>query len=214
VDGIGVRAIMMVRIRIFLVAASLAFAGMLIASPAAAQFARSPGAKFLEAVKGEKNSEVVEALNEVGTTVVNTRDFSSRETALHIVAKRGDLLYTRFLLQKGANPNLRDVKGNTPLMVAVSAGHGDLIAPMVAAKVNVNQGNDSGETPLIRAVQRRDLVMTRELLAAGADPDQADSLAGKSARAYAAEDTRSPALAKLFADTPKRERRVVSGPKL
>jgi len=109
---------------------------------------------------------------------------------------------------------LRDIKGNTPLMVAVSGGFADLIAPLVAAKTNVNQGNDSGETPLIRAVQRRDLAMVRELIAAGADPDQADSLAGKSARAYADEDTRTPALARLFVDIPKRQRRAVSGPTL
>ena len=186
----------------------------LTGGPAVAQFAQSPGAKFLEAVKTEANNDVVKALNESGTTLVNTRDFSTRETALHLVAKRGDLIYTRYLLQKGGNPNLRDRDGNTPLMVAVNAGHGELIAPLVAAKANVNQGNDSGETPLIRAVQRRDLVMVRELIAAGADPDQADSLAGKSARVYANEDTRTPALAKLFVDLPKRERRAVSGPTL
>lgn len=183
-------------------------------SPARAQIGQSPGAKFLTAVKEEKNNEVVEAVNAGGPALVNTRDFSSRETALHIVAKRGDPLYTRFLLQKGANPNLRDVRGSTPLLVAVSAGHSELISIFIAANANVNLGNDSGETPLIKAVQRRDLVMVRDLIKAGADPDQADSLAGKSARVYAEEDTRTPALAKIFADTPKRERRAVSGPTL
>lgn len=195
-------------------ALAVCVASATIAGPAIAQLGQSPGAKFLAAVKEEKNNEVVAAVNESGSAIVNTRDFSSRETALHIVAKRGDVLYTRFLLQKGANPNLRDVRGSTPLLVAVSAGHADLIAVFVAAKANINQGNDSGETPLIKAVQRRDLVMVRDLLAAGADPDQADSLAGKSARAYAMEDTRTPALAKVFADTPKRERKAVSGPTL
>lgn len=179
-----------------------------------AQLGQSAGTKFLTAVKEEKNGEVVAAVNEGGTSIINTRDFSSRETALHIVAKRGDLLYTRFLLQKGANPDLRDVNGSTPLLIAVSAGHGELIAAYVAARANVNQGNDSGETPLIKAVQRRDTAMVRELIAAGADPDQADSLAGKSARIYAEEDTRTPGLAKIFADTPKRARRPVAGPSL
>lgn len=194
--------------------AAACLASGVINGPVSAQLGQSPGAKFLEAVKEEKNNEVVAAVNENGAAIVNTRDFSSRETALHIVAKRGDVLYTRFLLQKGGNPNLRDVRGSTPLLVAVSNGHADLVSVFVAAKANVNQGNDSGETPLIKAVQRRDLVMVRELIAAGADPDQADSLAGKSARIYANEDTRTPALAKIFADIPKRERRAVSGPTL
>ncbi|OYY78324.1 MAG: hypothetical protein B7Y43_07420 [Sphingomonas sp. 28-62-20] len=201
-------------VRLAALAMLVMMSGVALVSPAAAQLSQSPGSKFLSAVKEEKNNEVVAALSVGGATVVNTRDFSSRETALHIVAKRGNLLYTRFLLQKGADPNLRDIKGNTPLMVAVSGGFADLIAPLVAAKTNVNQGNDSGETPLIRAVQRRDLAMVRELIAAGADPDQADSLAGKSARAYADEDTRTPALARLFVDIPKRQRRAVSGPTL
>lgn len=194
--------------------AAATIAAVSTGNDAKAQLGPSPGAKFLTAVKEEKNNEVVEAVNAGGPALVNTRDFSSRETALHIVAKRGDSLYTRFLLQKGANPNLRDVRGSTPLLVAVSAGHSELISIFVAAKANVNLGNDSGETPLIKAVQRRDLVMVRELIKAGADPDQADSLAGKSARAYAEEDTRTPALAKIFADTPKRERRAISGPTL
>ena len=205
---------MMAMVRLAALAMLVMMSGVALVSPAAAQLSQSPGSKFLSAVKEEKNNEVVAALSIGGATVVNTRDFSSRETALHIVAKRGNLLYTRFLLQKGADPNLRDIKGNTPLMVAVSGGFADLIAPLVAAKTNVNQGNDSGETPLIRAVQRRDLAMVRELIAAVADPDQADSLAGKSARAYADEDTRTPALARLFVDIPKRQRRAVSGPTL
>lgn len=187
----------------------------LIAVPASGQLGgRTTGPKFLQAVRDENNNDVVAALNELGTTLVNSRDYNSRETALHIAARSDNAVYVRFFLQKGADPNLQDRDGNTPLMVAVNSGHGDLIEIFVAARADVNKQNNSGETPLIRAVQRRDLSMTRELLAAGADADQADSLAGKSARAYAEEDVRTPALAKLFADIPKRDRRAVSGPKL
>lgn len=182
--------------------------------PADAQLGQSNGYKFLQAVREAKGEDVTKLLNEPGSTIVNTKDYSSGETALHIVAKRGDATYTRFLLQKGANPNLRDGRGNTPLMTAVSAGAQPLIAILLAAKANVNIGNAAGETPLIRAVQLRDIQMVRELITAGADADQADSLAGMSARDYAKSDTRTPALAKLFDDVPKRDRRVVSGPKL
>ena len=48
-----------------------------------------------------------------------------------------------------------------------------------------------GETPLIIAVQNRDLALVRLLLANGADPDRTDSAAGFSARDYARRDTRS-----------------------
>ncbi len=185
-----------------------------IGSGASAQIGQSNSYKFLQAVREAKGEEVTKLLNEPGSTIVNTKDYSSGETALHIVAKRGDATYTRFLLQKGANPNLRDGRGNTPLMIAVSAGAEPLIAILLAGKANVNIGNAAGETPLIRAVQLRDVQMVRDLIAAGADPDQADSLAGMSARDYAKSDTRTPALAKLIDDVPKRDRRAVAGPKL
>lgn len=179
-----------------------------------AQLGQSQSYKFLEAIRGEKGEEVQQLLNQPGSVIINTKDYSSGETALHIVVKRGDPVYTRFLLQRGANPNLRDGKGNTPLMAAVSAGAGSIVPLLITGKANVNIANDSGETPLIRAVQRRDMQVIRDLLAAGADPDQVDNLAGLSARDYAHQDTRSPAIAKLIDETPKRERRAVSGPNL
>jgi ankyrin repeat protein len=191
---------------------SLAFLSVL-AAPAAAQF-QSEGYKFLQAVRDAKTNEVVTTLNKPGTTVVNTRDVTSGEAALHITARRGDVAYTTFLLQKGADPNIRDGKGSTPMLTAIDSGHGDMASLLILGRANVNLANSSGETPLIRAVQRRDLALVRVLLAANADPDQRDVIAGLSARDYAARDTRSPAISKVLADAPKATKRAVSGPKL
>lgn len=192
---------------------SIMLAALVAASPAAAQIGQSDGYKFLEAIRDANGDDAQKLLSKPGTTIVNTQEYSSRETALHIVARRGDVLYTRFLLQKGANPNLRDAKGNTPLMVAVNAGADGVIDYLIRGKADVNLANQAGETPLIRAVQLRNQVIVRQLLAAGADPDQADSIAGQSARAYAIADKRYPALAQIFADIPKRDRRALVGPR-
>lgn len=187
--------------------------GLLAASaPALAQLGQSDGYKFLEAVKEAKGAEATELLSKPGTTIVNHKDYNSGETALHIVVKRSDALWTRFLLQRGADPNARDGRGNTPLMLAVQVGASDLVSILVAGKANVNLANQSGETPLIRAVQRRDLQLVGELLKAGANPDQADNLAGRSARDYALDDTRFPQLAEAFKAIPKRNSRAVAGP--
>ena len=193
---------------------ALATAAIGIAAvPAQAQLGQSESYKFLQAVKDAKGDDVTKMLEKPGTTIINTRDFSTGEGALHIVVRRGDETYLRFLLARGADPNLKDGKGNTPMMLAAANGEVGLIEILVTAHANVNLANASGETPLIRAVQRRDLGTVRTLLADGADPDQADLLAGMSARDYAHQDTRSPAIAKLIDETPRKARRAVSGPK-
>ena len=190
-------------------------AAFLLAVPTLASAQQqSEGYKFLEAVKNEKGSDVEQALNKPGTTVINTRSVSTGETALHIVVENGSETYLTFLLQRGANPNVRDNAGNAPIVMAANKGRNDLVERFIAGKANVNYGNSNGETALIAAVRRRDLSMIQSLLAAGADPDQPDLLAGQSARDYAKLDTRSPAVAKALADAPKAKRAVVSGPKL
>ena len=188
-------------------------AALSLAVPATAQF-QSESYKFLNAVRDAKGDEVIAALNKPGTSIVPTPDVTTAETPLHIVVKRGDVAYTNFLLARGADPNARDAKGNTPLLVAVTSGNEQLIAPLIDGKANPNLGNSSGETPLIIAVHRRDSGMVRDLLAAGGDPDQADVIAGRSARDYATLDTRATAIARIIADTPKKQRRAIAGPRL
>ena len=197
--------------RIFGTALAAALLG--IAAPASAQIGGSDSYKFLQAIRDAKGDDVMKFLDQPGTTIINTRDYTTGETALHIVIKRGDMTYVRFLLAKGADPNMKDNRGNTPLLLAATSGLTEMINVLIQQGANVNIGNASGETPLIRAVQNRDLATARVLLTAGADPDQPDLLAGKSARDYATDNVRAPAIAKLFADTPKKPRRATSGPK-
>lgn len=154
-----------------------------IAVPGAAQF-KSDGFKFLEAVKERDGDEVTRFLKEPGSTLVNTRDITSGETALHIVTKRSDALWIRFLTQNGANPNIRDKDGNTPIQIAVIVGPIDSVEALIKAGADINSTNASGETPLMTAVHRRDVALVRLLLEKGANPDQNDN-SGRSARVYA-----------------------------
>lgn len=158
---------------------------MLLASPAQAQF--SDGYKFLEAVKKKDAGKVTELLNEPGSTIINARDLVSGAGALHIVTERRDLVWIRFLVAKGANPNSRDKKGVTPLVVASRLGFLEGVQELILAGARVDESNDAGETPLISAVHRRDISMMRVLLKAGADPDRNDN-SGRSARDYAVLD--------------------------
>jgi ankyrin repeat protein len=193
----------------------LVLAAALLAAPAALPAQRmSDSYEFLKAVREADGNKVTQILDKPGSRIINTRD-DSGDAALHIVTKRGDVTYLRFLIARGANINIQDGRGNTPLMLAVSASCFDCVDVLTQQKANVNLANASGETPLIRAVQLRNLEMARRLLDAGANPDQRDVVAGLSARDYATRDTRSPALTKLLADAPKAgSSRRVAGPGL
>lgn len=193
---------------------ALAAAALLACAPALAQYG-SPQYQFLQAVKDGKAEDVQNAVEKPGSRMVDTRDVETGEGALHIVVRRDDLTYLRYFLQHGADPNLRDDKGATPLLLAVTIGQTDTIPLLLAAHANVNLANNAGETPLIRAVQRRDLATVRDLLAAGANPDLRDRLAGRSAREYAQRDTRAPALIKIINEKPEKPVNInIAGPKL
>lgn len=164
-----------------------AAAGM-IPAPALAQY--SPGYQFLKAIEKGDGNEVVQLLQKHSNTLVESRDITSGESALHIavknmVSKGQDLLWVQFLLQHKANPNVRDNRGITPLMLASQNGLVDAVNALIGAGAQVDTGNATGETPLIAAVHRRDIAMMRVLLKGGANPDRADS-SGRSARDYAA----------------------------
>ena len=156
---------------------------MALGAPAAAQN-YSPGYKFLEAVDEKDIAEVEKLLGKTGATLINSRDITSGRTGLHIAAARRDIVWLVFLANKGANPNIADNRGVTPLMLASSLGFSEGVDALIKAGARVDEPNEAGETPLISAVHRRDTQMMRVLLEAGADPDRADN-SGRSAREYA-----------------------------
>jgi len=162
--------------------AALAACGLLVAAPVAAQF-QSEGYKFLEAVKERKGDEATDMLNKPGTQIVNTRDITSGDTGLHIAVARSDVLWVRFLLQRGGDPNIRNKKGITPLQLATAMGFTDGVEALIKGGASVNISDQTGETPLIAAVHARNVSMVRLLLEKGADPDHNDN-SGRSARNY------------------------------
>ena len=164
------------------------------AIPAQAQF--SDSYKFLEAVRKKEGDKVTEALNEPGTQIVNTKDYTTGQTALHIVVARRDLTWVQFLIAKGANVNARDNRGVTPLVQASEMGFIEGVDELIKSGARIDEANNTGETPLISAVHRKDLALVRMLVKAGANPDRPDN-SGRSARDYASLDKGNPVLGEL-----------------
>ncbi|KAK0336397.1 hypothetical protein LTR94_008911 [Friedmanniomyces endolithicus] len=159
-------------------------------APVAAQAQFSNNYNFLKAVKDADGDKATELLQKPGSTVINSRDVTTGETALHIVIGRRDTTWLNFMLSKGANPNLADNNGTTPLLLAVQ---------------------NRGETALIRAVQLRDIGLVRLLVAQGANADKRDTIAGMSARDYAERDSRTPGLVEAL-DSAKANAAAPKGP--
>jgi uncharacterized protein len=170
----------------------------LTALPVAAQF--SDSYNFLKAVKDRKGEEAEKYINVPGSglVILNTRADDTGETALHIVTARRDYDWLGYLLGKGAKPDIADKKGTTPLMLATQLGWADGAQLLLTMKANIDATNRSGETALIRAVQLRNTEMVRLLMKGGANPDKQDTVAGYSARDYAAQDGRGSAILSII----------------
>ncbi|MEY3658665.1 MAG: hypothetical protein RLZZ561_1685 [Pseudomonadota bacterium] len=166
---------------------------------ASAQF--SDSYNFLKAVRERDGDKATDLLSKPGTVIIDTRDVSTGETALHIVVKRRDATWLAFLLARGAKADIRDRDGNTPLIAATQIGFVEAADMLLKRRAQVDATNGQGETALILAVQQRDLAMVRLLLAAGANPARTDRAAGMSALDYARRDSRAAVILKLLEDT-------------
>ena len=172
-------------------------AGFMMASaPAAGQMA-SDGAAFVDAVRKSDGNAAKKIIDERGATVINARAYDG-STALAVAIGNRDEDWTAFLLNQGADPNLPSKGGETPLMAAARIGYDDAVGWLLGLGVKVDATNKMGETALIVAVQQRRARIVRALLAAGANPDKADTAAGLTARDYAKRDSRSREILQLI----------------
>ena len=180
-----------------------------MAMPAQAQF--SDGYNFLKSIRDRDGQKVTDFINKPGSgaVLINTRDGSTGEGALHIVTKRRDVTWLSFLLAKGANPDMRDGDGNTALMLSSQLGFAEGLSLLIDRRAQIDLANNRGETPLMRAVQNRDIATVRTLLAAGANPNKADTSSGLTARQFAERDLRSAAIVKAMDDVKPRPKAKV-----
>lgn len=164
-------------------------ATLLLAGPAQAQF-QSQGYKFLEAVKKHDGEAVEKMLSSSGSKstpgdiIINARDITTGDSALHLIIGQRDLKWLTYLVAKGADVNIRNFRGTTPLWLAINTGFIDGASLLIAQGAQVNNPGPAGETPLIAAVHQRNLDLVRTLIKAGAIATRADN-SGRNALDYA-----------------------------
>ena len=93
---------------------------------------------------------------------------------LNNAAVSGGTTKIRACLLLGADPNLRDKRGVTPLERAIAAKNGPTVAVLLSAGADANARSHDGTTPLRLAVDGESPVIVRNLLAHRADPNLQD----------------------------------------
>lgn len=88
---------------------------------------------------------------------------------LMFAANSNKVNIVKVLLASGANPNLRAHDGTTPLHMASSFNHLDVVRALIEGRARVDE-EASGFTPLGFAAENGHLEVVKELLRAGARP--------------------------------------------
>lgn len=96
---------------------------------------------------------------------------------IHFAALNNNKALVKLLLDKGANINVKDINGNTPLIVALDRKFYELAEMMMANdKIDVNACESSGKNALHYAVIAGQLALVDKLVKLGANPNQEDNL--------------------------------------
>jgi ankyrin repeat protein len=89
-------------------------------------------------------------------------------------ALEGNVEKVEELLSKGADPNVKDEDGNTPLHLAIKANHLQIARLLVERGADVNARNKRGKTPLHIAAERSNEEAVALLVEKGADVNAKD----------------------------------------
>jgi len=117
------------------------------------------------------HTEIVELLISTKNADVNIVDKKNNVTPLYLAAQNGHEAVVKLLLDNGAKVNGCDTSMN-PLCVAVNNGHDEVAQLLLSVEgVDVNIGNQLGNTPLHIAAMKGNEKMARLLLEKGADPN-------------------------------------------
>jgi len=122
--------------------------------------------EFHEAAKRDQVNELQELLT-TDENWLEKRDKYQR-TPLHSAARYGALEAASFLLERGADFNVKDEKGNTPLHLASIFAHDEIIDLLIQHKPDVDMLNAQGQAPLSLASLYGNPESIRFLLAGGA----------------------------------------------
>ena len=174
------RAIPVVRPASFCALASLALAAVLFSVPAEQARAHTSTAGYHgefyplhAAVRDGVLASVSHFIDEHEENIVNQADYFG-ETPLHLASNgaTGHVTIAATLIAAGANVNVTNINGNTPLHFAAEDGHASIVSLLIAATASLNLKNKvEGRTPLYMAARNGHVFVVSMLIAAKASLD-------------------------------------------
>ena len=96
---------------------------------------------------------------------------SGRPLLMHAVLAPDRNHFVQYLIQQGANLEIVDPKGYTPMHAAAFSGNHGAARMLIEGGAEFDTPHTDGFSPMMRAVARRSLETLKVLLEAGADPD-------------------------------------------
>lgn len=145
----------------------------------------------------ENSASVISDLIGQGASL-NAQTDSTGETALHLAARFSRQDAGKVMLDAGADTNVQDRLGRTPLHTAIAADALGVFQTLLRCRqTDIDARMHDGSTPLILASRLPVLNMVEELVACGADIGATDKR-GKSALHWAAAVNNVPAMKTLL----------------
>jgi len=96
-------------------------------------------------------------------------------TYLFWATRNGNQSVVQLLLDRGAQPNVKDHRGFTPLAMSSFSGNSEMVRLLIDKGAAIDCKNDSGQTPLSHAARQRQQHVVKLLLERGAQPELQDN---------------------------------------
>jgi ankyrin repeat protein len=93
---------------------------------------------------------------------------------LHLAVRAGNADIVKFLISKGADVNIKDIYGQTPIQIAPHIGNAEVVIQLVSKGAEINIKNSIGRTPLHDTVYHNQFQIVKYLVSQGAEINTKD----------------------------------------
>ncbi len=115
----------------------------------------------------ESSNDILELLVDGGADINAVHGYGNI-TALMGVARNGNIDGVKFLVEKGADINIKDEYGATALLYAADKGHADIVKYLISKGADVHLRTKNGKTALSLAIKYKNDEVIKILKAKGA----------------------------------------------